>query len=1027
MQLDKKFASQKKMLKTPSEEQEKIIVETPTTHMRILACAGSGKTTTMIHRILFMLSKGCLLKDFFIVTFTKNAANDIYERLTSQLSTKDGEDISSIKKKLKCGTFHSLAQKILKRVQRDNEDVDDDHEKGMLLKKSLCYSGDNETDVDNDDQSFSPCHVDESQYHFLHFLKSSHFEAIKLKNSIKYIFVDEFQDVNDVQYEIIKHLAGSARNDNDAGSAQNDNDAGSARNDAGSARNDNESMDESKDEKEEEEEEKDEKEELSKGAFVTVIGDDNQNIYSFRGSNVEYILNFPNDFPGTKTFYLSTNYRSTEPIVHLSNLVGRAAPPLKPPCFESSLRARGPPHPPLSSLGARGPPHPPLSSSFSSSSFHRPPSVAFKGNGERKGGVGEALAAPSCKGGVGEALAAPSCKGGVGEALAAPSCKGGVGEALAAPSCKGGVGEAIAAPSCKGGVGEALAAPAAAPTLWNTKCGFEGIKLICDEIHDLITCSDSKRKKVSPDEICILSRNSALLRVAEENLTKKNIRTKFFSGENSNISVVPSANITSNSSTAASVILSTIHSAKGLEWDHVYIIGMHQKYFPDFRETDVEKERRLFYVAVTRAKKCLTLSNSSTDPSLFVSELADHKNIFNLRGAPLKLLSSIQVEKYNNDNKSMTVENCIRGLNGLHYIQLKNKILPRNLLSEKEINNSDSSKFDIDSLDPIIRAEFGQFLYVLARRMIAEIVVAGSAKGSNAGSAKGSSSNDGSAKGNIEELIKNENAERCVCKYGDKQRSVPRNYATLLSSAYEEYKFVPLSSDGCNTSTSSDGCNTSTSSDGCNMIKSSDDHSTSTSSNTSTSGDSGRRQWQWKRMLDKIYLVSLCSSIVKGSKAILLMPINKKDLAKFSPLYDAIFSRLQLLINNSTQVQVEVDVKETFNKQEKEETKKSVTLNGKINLLINEKVAINFRYSSSKTISGESCNLEDILEIITCASLWNLNRQKEEDEESQFSIKEKRIETVGIYNLVNDSLSLFSLNGWKNNYKLGNFLVNCTF
>ena len=81
----------------------------------------------------------------------------------------------------------------------------------------------------------------------------------------------------------------------------------------------------------------------------------------------------------------------------------------------------------------------------------------------------------------------------------------------------------------------------------------------------------------------------------------------------------------------------TVHSAKGLEFDHVFIIGLEEGLFPHSNSLDnadeVEEERRLCYVAVTRAKKTLTLVNakrrmlygmaSSNSPSRFIGEISD--------------------------------------------------------------------------------------------------------------------------------------------------------------------------------------------------------------------------------------------------------------------------------------------------------------------------------------------------------------------------------------------------------------------
>jgi DNA helicase-2/ATP-dependent DNA helicase PcrA len=85
------------------------------------------------------------------------------------------------------------------------------------------------------------------------------------------------------------------------------------------------------------------------------------------------------------------------------------------------------------------------------------------------------------------------------------------------------------------------------------------------------------------------------------------------------------------------IVLSTIHQAKGLEWRHVFVIGLNEGWFPALRalhEDSVEEERRLFYVAATRAREQLYLcfpvisedwySPGSFKPSRFIQELPRH-------------------------------------------------------------------------------------------------------------------------------------------------------------------------------------------------------------------------------------------------------------------------------------------------------------------------------------------------------------------------------------------------------------------
>lgn len=188
----------------------------------ILSCAGSGKTLLIISRISFMISKlKCNSENFFLATFNRNAAEEMKQRLCQLIGLND----------VNCGTFHHL---------------------GINLLKKYDYI----SSYDND------YHVDESQIIFLNFLKSDRSKSLKQK--IKYIFIDEFQDINEIQLEIII--------------------------------------------------------ELSKFCdYLFLVGDDLQNIYSFRGSNNNIIQNIKDYFEDITLEKMTINYRSTPEIINLAN------------------------------------------------------------------------------------------------------------------------------------------------------------------------------------------------------------------------------------------------------------------------------------------------------------------------------------------------------------------------------------------------------------------------------------------------------------------------------------------------------------------------------------------------------------------------------------------------------------------------------------------------------------------------------------------------------------------------------------
>jgi len=211
--------------------QQALIVEyDPHTNIRILASAGSGKTTTITARIAYLIQNHNVREDsIFLTTFSRNASDTMKERIESLIGPTH----------VYAGTFHALANKILR-------EKDPDRLKDLY-------------------------HVDELPHKFLEFLTSD--KGRQWVGRLRYLIIDEFQDINEIQYEIIKRLH-------------------------------------------------------HPGAFLTIVGDDAQNIYTWRGSCVDYILDFHRKVKNVKDFQLSINYRSTEAIVAVANSIMRHIPTL---------------------------------------------------------------------------------------------------------------------------------------------------------------------------------------------------------------------------------------------------------------------------------------------------------------------------------------------------------------------------------------------------------------------------------------------------------------------------------------------------------------------------------------------------------------------------------------------------------------------------------------------------------------------------------------------------------------------------
>jgi len=281
--------------------------------LMVIAGAGSGKTRVLTYRIVHLLKHNISPFNILALTFTNKAAKEMRNRI---------EDIvgKTIASSLWMGTFHSVFSRILRIESEklnypqnftiyDTEDskslirsiikelnLDKDHYKVSVIINRISslknnfitsknYSNYNElvqTDkiakrpdferiyrmYDQRCVKASAMDFDDLLINTYHLLNNFPEAILKYQNKFQYILIDEYQDTNHVQYLIIKKLA--ALNEN-----------------------------------------------------ICVVGDDAQSIYSFRGAKIENILNFKNDYPDYKSYKLEQNYRSTSTIVETANsLIG---------------------------------------------------------------------------------------------------------------------------------------------------------------------------------------------------------------------------------------------------------------------------------------------------------------------------------------------------------------------------------------------------------------------------------------------------------------------------------------------------------------------------------------------------------------------------------------------------------------------------------------------------------------------------------------------------------------------------------
>ena len=277
--------------------------------MIVIAGAGSGKTRVLTYKIAYLMSKGVDAFNILALTFTNKAAREMKERISSMLDDNES-------KNLWIGTFHSVFAKIL-RIEADklgyptNFTIYDTQDSQKLVssiiselnldkeiykykqiysrissyKNSLitvkAYNSNNEL-IESDRQARRPRLIDIYSEYVNRCFKAgamdfddlllktnellSRFPQVlsKYQNMFRYVLVDEYQDTNHSQYLIVKALSDKFQN-------------------------------------------------------ICVVGDDAQSIYGFRGANINNILNFQKDYDDVKLFKLEQNYRSTKNIVKAAN------------------------------------------------------------------------------------------------------------------------------------------------------------------------------------------------------------------------------------------------------------------------------------------------------------------------------------------------------------------------------------------------------------------------------------------------------------------------------------------------------------------------------------------------------------------------------------------------------------------------------------------------------------------------------------------------------------------------------------
>lgn len=588
----------------------------------ILAGAGSGKTGALTVRIADMLEHGISPYNILAITFTNKAAKEMRERV-DKLAGSSAEHVW-------ISTFHSTCVQILRReiekldYSRDFSIYDaDDQEKVMKevfkelnlsitdktytvrgavsaishLKEEMISWEDYAKEVDKADmRAYKTSRVYELYQKRLRRNNALDFDDLIYKTVLlfrtnpdvlnvyqerfKYIMVDEYQDTNTSQYELVRLLAGKYGN-------------------------------------------------------LCVVGDDDQSIYGWRGANIRNILDFEKDFPNAVVIKLEQNYRSTKNILTAANEVikhnsarkdktlwtendtgsiihvFRADNDIEEAVFVTEI---------INKNALKGKKYKDFAVLYRTNAQSRAIEDRFVRKGipyrlfggvrfyERKE-IKDILAYLKLIDNSADAVA-------IKRIINVP--KRGIGDKTV---------ETAENAASKNGTTlfEALGCAAEYPELKS-----RGKKL--GEFYELICSFKQKAEELSVHELIEYVVNAtgyrdeleqdgsddAMMRI--ENIEEFASKAAEFEKENENATlsafledVALVADIDSYSEDDDAVVLMTLHSAKGLEFPYVFMIGMEEGLFPSGRATntgdpkELEEERRLCYVGITRAKKELFL------------------------------------------------------------------------------------------------------------------------------------------------------------------------------------------------------------------------------------------------------------------------------------------------------------------------------------------------------------------------------------------------------------------------------------
>jgi DNA helicase-2/ATP-dependent DNA helicase PcrA len=583
--------------------QQKKAVEAPLKPLLIVAGAGTGKTRTLTSRLIYLINSGLEPENILALTFTNKAAKEMAERLEERLR--------GFKTKPFIGTFHSLGARILRAEAKHlNRTPDfiifDEQDSFDLIKKTMKqmnFSPKEQkpsefrklvTSIKNGMATLEEvapsgvgpelakefCHryenalVEHNAFDFddllqkLVWLFENNSEVLKkYREKFRHILVDEYQDLNNVQYSLLRLLSG-------------------------------------------------ERGELS------VVGDAAQTIYTWRGSNIHIFLNFEKDWPGAQIVLLGENYRSTPEIIHAASGIL-----IDERMLSQNLKYK---------LWTENPEGKPVllleTANEEEEAEWMADKIADKDEGEsvailyRTNAQSRALEQALLKRGV-----AYRVYGGMRfyERREIKDVLAGLRYAL---NQKDSISKERLEKTILKTRFRRFAEMLSASRLpgQENKDILSLIRLFLEStdyfsyIEKTMTDPEDRKENVA-ELIHFASKFEALPIFLEQ------------------IALLQSADNLNKQKNESGVILSTVHLAKGLEFDSVYVAGIKEGLLPHARsfydEEALEEERRLLYVAMTRAKKELVLSFYDI-PSRFLSSLPEEGMVYeNLNSSEVRSLA----------------------------------------------------------------------------------------------------------------------------------------------------------------------------------------------------------------------------------------------------------------------------------------------------------------------------------------------------------------------------------------------------